>query len=112
MLFTITPLAGILATVWPADHSITVLLIVSVFTLIDLSTLLWPFEQTLSMHLVLFPLTLIGATISPCVSTQSLYVIVPELSLIHRVISPHEEPSLTMLLACNVRTLIRRAIGP
>lgn len=110
-MLSVGPLSGIPAAIWPADDSVTVFLVVSVLTLIGLAAVR-PFEDPLSVHFVVFPFTYIVPAICPDIGTDTLDVVVAELTLVTRVIGPGEGPLLAMLVASDVGALVAGAVWP
>ena len=82
MLFSVGPLSSILAAIWPADLSVTVLLVEAVFSLIDFASLQWPLEDTLAMHHVVTPFAFVTSSIWPNILSKANYVIVSKLAFI------------------------------
>ena len=70
MLLPFLPLPHILPAVGPTKSPKPMLFVILIFTLIDLP--IRPLNLTLSMHLVVFPLTDVFAVLEPVVGAYSL----------------------------------------
>mmetsp|Transcript_113725 Transcript_113725/g.322036 ORF Transcript_113725/g.322036 Transcript_113725/m.322036 type:complete len:241 (+) Transcript_113725:357-1079(+) len=109
MLHSLSPLAFVLASVWPrvcTKAAFQVQFIGSIET-----SAVGPFEHTLAIHLVFLPRACVLPLVSPLVCAMTMYLIVFELALIVGPILPREIPR-AVLLPSPVCALIPRAIGP
>lgn len=111
VLLPVEPLARIAAAIWPLDDSIAMLLVIPVLSLVDLPAV-WPLEDALAVHLVVFPFAHVVAPISPSIGANALDVVISELTLVSRVVGPSESTLFSVLVACDVGSLIARAIRP
>jgi len=112
VLLAIRPLASISSAVRPADLAVPVLLVISILAFVDLSALRRPLEDTLPMHHVIAPFSFVAPAVRPRVFAKADDVVVPELSLVARVVCPHEDTVVTMLLPRYVGPRVGRTIRP
>ena len=81
MLLALVPTAYVLATVRPLEGALSLLGIVDILS--KVSSAVGPLELASAFHLVLNPVAFVNPTISPSVDTDSMNVVVNELSVIH-----------------------------
>jgi len=109
VLLAVFPLADVLATVRPFKSSLSMLLIIQVFTLVFPAVR--PSEQTSALHLIAEPLACVDASITPSVLSIALDIIVDEVTLELRSICPNED-TMSMLFAFLVDAGVFGAVGP
>lgn len=84
MLFTLTPLSDVLASVWPFESSLTMLLIVLIAAYI--ATTITPCESALTFHLVVDPLPAVDSAVGPSVLAFPVDVVLEEVTFVGALI--------------------------
>jgi hypothetical protein len=107
MLVTICPLASILTAITPCDLTVAFLLIIYIFSIIDIPV--GAREDTLAMLLILQPITLVLTAIQKNLESFALKVASHVLAREHGTILP-EERALPLFIPFEVLTLVSRPI--
>lgn len=84
VLLALTPLSNVLATIWPLEGSVSVLLVILIATYI--STAITPSESSLTFHFIVDPLATINSTVSPFIFSLAMNIILEKVTFISALI--------------------------